>query len=65
VKAKPFNTSFDKQVTACWELYGKQLQINVTKQDINKSLLDGFTAYPLTARSRIIQILHHQLERIS
>ena len=44
VKAKPFHTDFDEQMSAAWDLYGAKLVFNFTKQDVTAALegLDEF-----------------------
>ena len=61
VRAKPFNTSFKTQVSACRELYGEQLNVELTEQDITSELLDGFANYPQAVKSRVLNIIRSQL----
>ena len=65
VKAKPFNVKFDAQINACRELYCRQLEVNVTAQDITFGLLDGFVDYPQAVKARVINILREQLRNIT
>jgi hypothetical protein len=60
VKAKPFNTDFNKQVAACRELYGRQLKIDLNN-DIPNNFLDGFLNYSQMVKARIMGILRLQL----
>jgi len=62
VKAKPFNTNFKAQISACRELYGRQLRIDVTDQDIPSNLLDDFACYPSAIKAQILGILRFQLQ---
>lgn len=62
VKAKPFSTSFSKQVSACEQMYGQQFKlldgINVSK------LVEGLCeVYENSIVERIKHILDFQLER--
>lgn len=61
VKAKPFSTSFEKQVTACHELYGKQLKIK--DFPIENSLQEVNKYYDNRISRRINTIYQIQKER--
>ena len=62
VKAKPFNTNFKAQVSACRELYGEQLKVHLTEKDITSGLLDGFSSYSQEIKARILSIVRFQLK---
>ena len=61
VKAKPFSTDFRKQVTACRELYGPQLQVKLTADDVSLELLSGLEFYPVEVKQRVTEILKQRL----
>ena len=63
VKAKPFNTDFKTQMSACRELYGQQLKVDLTVNDITDEMLDGFTGYSQGVKTRIRDIIHFQLQK--
>ena len=60
-KAKPFNSDFKKQVSACRELYGSQLRVELTANDISTGLLDEFHMYSDLVRRRVLYILRNRL----
>ena len=62
VKAKPFNTNFNTQISACRELYGEQLRVDLAEQDITSELLGSFVGYPQAVRARILSIIRLQLQ---
>ena len=59
VKAKPFSSSFIKQVEACHELYGKQLEI--TNQNIDKQIAVIKSFYGDRIANRIQHIYNIQI----
>ena len=61
VKAKPFNSSFDKQVKACHELYGKQLSLTI--MDISSQIDKIKFCYGDRIANRIQHIYDIQLNK--
>jgi len=62
VKAMPFNSSFQRQVNACRELFERQLVVHLNPQDITKSMIKEFDCYPPEIKNRVINILKIRLD---
>lgn len=62
VTAKPFG-SFKKQVTAAQELYGKQLNIQFTMEDVNLILEELNEYYSIEILNRVHFIIKKQLDK--
>ena len=64
VKAKPFNTSFKKQINACKKLYGPQLRLSMALGDIELGLLDDMVYYSDAVKMRAVGILRRQIGQL-
>ena len=64
VKAKPFNVSFGKQVEACRNLYGRQLKVNISSNEINTFVFDKIDIYSKEICKRVLNILLYQLKHV-
>lgn len=62
VKAMPFSSSFEKQVKAAEELYGKQLQIDVSKLDFARMRRTIASVYSDPRVLRCVAVLETQLD---
>jgi len=62
VKAKPFSTSFDKQIEMCQKLYGSQLKIN-NDIDINKEINEIEKIYNKQIATRMKLTFQVQLQK--
>lgn len=58
VKAKPFNSNFDKQVKACQELYGIQIKPSKEIQVVIEDLVDLYTAKEI---ERVCKLLENRI----
>jgi len=61
VKAKPFSTSFSRQVKAAQELYGSQLSLRLSGEDITDGFLDGISEYSQEIKQRVLVVLRRQI----
>ena len=60
IKSKPFSTSFRNQVSACQELYGKQLKITL-EYDLLKQKLVSVYNYDKQVLDRVLALLDMQI----
>ncbi len=65
VKAKPFHTDFYEQISAAEHLYGPQLHLFFTRQDVVNALSGLDTLYPDEVLVRVETILYEQMRKYS
>ncbi|MBR1814999.1 MAG: hypothetical protein IJ773_14480 [Lachnospiraceae bacterium] len=65
VEAKPFHTDFYEQISAAERLYGPQLRLSFTRQDVVKALSGLDTLYPDEVLVRVETILYEQMRKYS
>jgi hypothetical protein len=63
IKAKPFNTDFDEQVSAAEQLYGTQTRFSFTKQDVTNELTKLSDAYGDEILNRTERIIFEQMRK--
>lgn len=65
VKAKPFSTSFDEQLDAAEELFGKQIAFGFDKNDVTAALSDMKELYDKAISDRVEAIIFEQMRKYS
>lgn len=64
-KAKPFSTSFDEQLDAAEELFGKQIVFGFDKNDVTAALFDMEELYDKAISDRVEAIIFEQMRKYS
>lgn len=65
ITAKPFSVDFDKQLDAAEELYGVQLHLDFTIQDVCQELTELRDQYSDETLERVEQLLRRQIRKYS